>query len=124
MPRAKHREFTNVNFSKCKNLVNKQFQYKTLGEMVAMYRLTGEFPAVGMRNGVYFAKDIDSELPPFDEFDAADKARKAMSDIEDLETREQEDAAHRAAAEQDAMKAELEDLRKFKQQQENLIDVK
>lgn len=89
-----------TSFEGVPSLVNEQYQYKTLGEMVAMYKRTGEFPAVGMRNGVYFAKDIEDTIPmpPADKFEAADRLRGAVDAIEKTE-KELQDAKDKEAKE-------------------------
>ena len=102
-----------TSFKKCPCLINKQYQYKTLGEMVAMYKKTGEFPAVGMRNGVYMAKSIDDEVPTTgDKFQdiqragaALEKSAAVAADTEAKISKAKKDADA-------AQRKELEDLRK------------
>lgn len=75
-----------VSFVNDPDLVNHQYRYMSLGEMVALYHQTGQFPAVGIRNGVYTG-DI---VAPLDRFDILDMQRDLMSRIESEETKLQE----------------------------------
>ena len=69
--------------SKDPDLINKQYKYMSLGEMVQMYHATGQFPAVGMRNGVYTGDTV----PPNDKFDVLDIQRDIMARIESEEAK-------------------------------------
>lgn len=77
-----------VSFDDVPCLVNKQYKHRTLGELVKMYRMTGELPPVGQRQGVYLAdKGIDSDFPTTgDEFDDIMKARSAAKSVMDAES--------------------------------------
>lgn len=50
--KIKHAKSGHVSFKREKCLINKQFKYRTLGEMVALARSNGERP-LPTRNGVY-----------------------------------------------------------------------
>ncbi len=67
-----------------------------------MYRMTGEMPPVGQRQGVFLAdKDIDSDFPTTgDEFDDIMNVRSAAKDLRD--TSQKLDESLKAAAEQSA----------------------
>lgn len=91
-----------TSFKGCPCLVNKQYKHRTLGELVKMYRMTGEMPPVGQRQGVFLAdKDIDSDFPTTgDEFDDIMNVRSAAKDLRD--TSQKLDESLKAAAEQSA----------------------
>ena len=120
----RHKTVRPVSFKDVPCLVNKQFKYKTLGEMVAMYKRTGEFPAVGMRNGVYFATGIDdpnAPVIPEDKIHAAEIQRNLMQQMESAESdlaKANQMEADEKAAKAAADKAELEALRASKQNPE------
>lgn len=103
------------SFRGIRSLVNKQFQYKTLGEMVSMYKRTGEYPAVGTRNGVYFASGIDDEIPPRERFDILEAQRRnieATSAAEEKLKSAEADKARADAQETAAKLKEFEELKK------------
>ena len=101
-----------VSFKDCPCLIDKQYQYKTLGEMVAMYKRTGEMPAVGMRNGVYFAKGIDSEFPTTgDVFEDMNRMHGTLDAIGEQEQKLQQVAEHAKVEKDKAVQQELSELR-------------
>lgn len=106
-----HKPYTRVDFSDCPCLINKQYQYKTLGEMVAMYHKTGEFPAVGTRNGVYFARSIDDEIPPTDRFDVAQSLLDKSREINDAEQKLNDELSAASKKERDDLLSQIESLK-------------
>lgn len=68
------------SFSKSPMLLNQQFKYRTLGEIVAMARVTNEKP-LPTRAGVY----IGDQSIPRDVFDRVDSRNDAMDRFSDAE---------------------------------------
>lgn len=69
------------SFSKSPMLLNQQFKYRTLGEIVALARVTNEKP-LPTRAGVY----IGDQSIPRDVFDRVDSRNDAMDRYLDAET--------------------------------------
>lgn len=68
------------SFSKSPMLLNQQYKYRTLGELVALARVTNEKP-LPTRNGVY----IGDQSIPRDIFDRVDSRNDAMDRYSDAE---------------------------------------
>ena len=101
-----------VSFEDCPSLINPQYQHRTLGEMVALYKLSGEFPAVGMRNGVYYATDIDAEIPTTrDKFMDIDRLRSNLDETAEVERETSEKIRKATEDEKRKQIQELETLR-------------
>ncbi len=101
-----------VSFKNCPSLINPQYQYRTLGEMVAMYKLCGEFPSVGMRNGVYYASNIDAEIPTTrDKFADIDRLRSNLEETAEVERVTSEKIKQATEDEKRKQLEELETLR-------------
>ena len=70
-----------ISFTSCPCLVNRQYKHMSLSEMIHMYHQTGQFPAVGMHNGVY----TGDAIVPVDKFDIIDMQNGFISQIESKE---------------------------------------
>lgn len=101
-----------ISFKDCPSLINPQYQHRTLGEMVAMYKLCGEFPSVGMRKGVYYATDIDAEIPTTrDKFMDIDRLRSNLDETAEVERETSEKIRKATEDEKRKQIEELETLR-------------
>lgn len=114
-PKSKRTEECSFENEPC--LINPQYQHRTLGEMVAMYKLSGEFPSVGMRNGVYYASDIDAEIPTTrDKFVDIDKLRSNIDETTTVEREASQKLIEASENEQRKLTEELKTLREEKKQ--------
>lgn len=93
---------TEVDFSEEKDLVNRQFKYRTLGEIVAMAKATGVAP-LPTRNGVYTGE----EVIPRDDFEKIAIRRKLMSSLESSEAELNKILADEALAAEERKSAEI-----------------
>ena len=82
-----------VSFCKSPMLLNQQFKYRTLGEIVALARVTNEKP-LPTRAGVY----IGDQSIPRDVFDRVDSRNDAMDRFTDAESQVKDAKAKIAAA--------------------------
>lgn len=83
------------------DLVNKMFKYKTLGELVAMARATGERP-VPTRNGVY----VGEEVIPREIFDKLNAQRRLMDSFDVAQAELDKIAADEKAAAEERKSAD------------------
>ena len=102
--KLKLRKSGHVSFKNEKCLINKQFKYRTLGEMVALARANGERP-LPTRAGVYTGDmvipvettdKINFQKQLMEQYNVAeDKLKEATAEL-DKEKQEAADAAYRA----------------------------
>lgn len=95
-----------VDFRDCPDLINRQFKYRSLGEIVAMSRVTNEKP-LPTRNGVYIGS-LDVPRDTFDRIDAREASMKAYDKAEfDLKDAKVKEAQEKASAERAQFEAEI-----------------
>lgn len=96
----------NKSFKNSPMLLNQQFKFRTLGEIVAMARLTNEKP-LPTRAGVYVG-DMSIPRDPFDRVDARNDAMDRYSDAENqLKDAESKLAEEKAQADREAYEQEI-----------------
>lgn len=96
----------NKSFKDSPMLLNQQFKFRTLGEIVAMARLTNEKP-LPTRAGVYIG-DMSIPRDPFDRIDSRNDAMDRFTDAESqLKDAESKMAAEKAAADREAYEEQI-----------------
>lgn len=95
-----------TDFSSEPLLINTQFKYRSLGEIVAMARVTNEKP-LPTRNGVYIG-DVSIPRDHFDRVDARNAAMDRYSDaVSELKDAEAKMVAEKKSQERAAFEAEI-----------------
>lgn len=95
-----------MSFKGSPKLLNQQFKFRTLGEIVAMARLTNEKP-LPTRAGVYIG-DMSLPRDPFDRIDSRNDAMDRFMDAENqLKDAQSKIAAEKAAADKEAYEKQI-----------------